>query len=89
LFVSSVQATARSHSPRRVRCRTPSFRELFPDQSLAPGKLLAVTQATLVVAQLDDAQRLFTELGDAKAFPVAARFFDIVGSLAKSTAARW
>jgi serine/threonine protein kinase/class 3 adenylate cyclase len=62
---------------------TASFRELFPDQSLAPGKLLAVTQATLVVAQLDDAQRLFAELGDSKAFPVAARFFDIVGGLAK------
>jgi class 3 adenylate cyclase len=60
-----------------------AFRELFPDQSLAPGKLLAVTQATLVVAQLDDAQRLFTELGDSKAFPVAARFFEIIASLAK------
>jgi eukaryotic-like serine/threonine-protein kinase len=60
-----------------------AFRELFPDQSLAPGKLLAVTQATLVVAQLDDAQRLFSELGDSKAFPVAARFFEIVASLAK------
>jgi serine/threonine protein kinase/class 3 adenylate cyclase len=60
-----------------------AFRELFPDQSLAPGKLLAVTQATLVVAQLHDAQRLFAELGDNKAFPVAARFFDIVGRLAK------
>ena len=60
-----------------------AFRELFPDQSLAPGKLLAVTQATLVVAQLDEAQRLFAELGDSKAFPVAARFFEIVASLAK------
>lgn len=60
-----------------------AFRELFPDQSLAPGRLMAVTQATLLVAQLDDAQRLFTELGDSKAFPVAARFFDTVGALAK------
>jgi class 3 adenylate cyclase len=60
-----------------------AFRELFPDQALAPGRLMAVTQATLVVAQLDDAQRLFHELGDSKAFPVAARFFDLVGSLAK------
>jgi serine/threonine protein kinase/class 3 adenylate cyclase len=60
-----------------------AFRELFPDQSLAPGRLMAVTQATLVVAQVDDAQTLFRELGDNKAFPVAARFFDIVGSLAK------
>jgi class 3 adenylate cyclase/tRNA A-37 threonylcarbamoyl transferase component Bud32 len=60
-----------------------AFRELFPDQALAPGKLLAVTQATLVVAQLDDAQRLFAELGDSKAFPVATRFFDSVASIAK------
>jgi class 3 adenylate cyclase len=60
-----------------------TFRELFPDQSLAPGRLLAVTQATLVVAQLDEAARLFAELGDAKAFPVAARFFETVASLAK------
>jgi serine/threonine protein kinase/class 3 adenylate cyclase len=62
---------------------TAAFRELFPDQSLAPGRLMAVTQATLVVAQLEDAQTLFAELGDAKAFPVAARFFETVGALAK------
>ena len=62
---------------------TAAFRELFPDQSLAPGRLMAVTQATLVVAQLDDAQRLFHELGDARAFPVAARFFDAVSTLAR------
>ncbi|MBV8758037.1 MAG: protein kinase [Deltaproteobacteria bacterium] len=62
---------------------TAAFRELFPDQSLAPGRLMAVTQATLVVAQLDDAQRLFQELGDARAFPVAARFFDAVSTLAR------
>jgi class 3 adenylate cyclase len=62
---------------------TAAFRELFPDQSLAPGRLMAVTQATLVVAQLEDAQTLFRELGDAKAFPVASRFFETVASLAK------
>ena len=60
-----------------------AFRELFPDQALAPGRLMAVTQATLVVAQLDDAQALFKELGDSKAFPVAARFFELVATLAK------
>jgi serine/threonine protein kinase/class 3 adenylate cyclase len=60
-----------------------AFRELFPDQALAPGRLMAVTQATLVVAQLDDAQTLFKELGDSKAFPVAARFFELVATLAK------
>jgi class 3 adenylate cyclase/tRNA A-37 threonylcarbamoyl transferase component Bud32 len=62
---------------------TAAFRELFPDQALAPGRLMAVTQATVVVAQLDGAQRLFAELGDARAFPVAAQFYDAVGALAK------
>lgn len=60
-----------------------AFRELFPDQALAPGRLMAVTQTTLVVAQLDDAATLFRDLGDAKAFPVAARFFETCGALAK------
>ncbi len=62
---------------------TASFRDLFPDQSLAPGRLMAVTQATLVVAQVDDAQTLFRDLGDNKAFPVASRFFELVGALAR------
>ena len=63
---------------------TAAFRELFPDQQLAPGRLMAVTQTTLVVAQVDDAQALFRTLGDSKAFPVAARFFDEVGALARA-----
>jgi class 3 adenylate cyclase len=62
---------------------TAAFRELFPDQALAPGRLIAITQATLVVAQLADAARLFDELGDAKAFPIAARFFEEVTRLAR------
>ncbi|HEY5938543.1 MAG TPA: protein kinase [Kofleriaceae bacterium] len=62
---------------------TAAFRELFPDQQLAPGRLMSITQATLVVAQVDDAQRLFHELGDSKAFPVAAKFFELVGSMAR------
>jgi class 3 adenylate cyclase len=36
-----------------------------------------------VVAQIDDAQRMFEELGDNRAFPVAARFFEICGNLAR------
>ncbi len=62
---------------------TASFRDLFPDQALAPGRLMAVTQATLVIAQVDDAQTLFRDLGDSKAFPVASRFFELVGALAR------
>jgi eukaryotic-like serine/threonine-protein kinase len=62
---------------------TAAFRELFPDQQLAPGRLMSITQATLVVAQIDDAQTLFHALGDSKAFPVAARFFEQVAALAR------
>ncbi|CAN5618470.1 hypothetical protein BH11MYX1_BH11MYX1_53450 [soil metagenome] len=62
---------------------TSTFRELFPDQQLAPGRLMAITQTTLVVAQLHDAAALFKQLGDAKAFPVASQFFELVAELAK------
>ena len=44
---------------------------------------MAVTQATLLVAQVDDAQTLFRDLGDSKAFPVASRFYEQIGILAK------
>ncbi|MGN6105982.1 MAG: hypothetical protein ACTHU0_12820, partial [Kofleriaceae bacterium] len=57
--------------------------ELFPEQQLAPGRLMAVTQATLVVAQVDDAPALFRRLGDARAFPVASRFYERTGALAR------
>ena len=78
------RAGDRAHALSAARAMaTAAFRELFPDQALAPGRLMAVTQATLVVAQLDDAQALFHELGDSKAFPVAARFFEQVGALAR------
>ncbi len=60
-----------------------AFRDLFPDQALAPGRLMAVTQASLLVAQVDDAPALFRDLGDSRAFPVAARFYEQVGLLAK------
>ncbi|HEY3804118.1 MAG TPA: protein kinase [Kofleriaceae bacterium] len=60
-----------------------TFRELFPDQALAPGRLMAVTQATLVVAQLDDAAQLFRELGDTRAFPLAVQFFEVAQTVAK------
>jgi serine/threonine protein kinase/class 3 adenylate cyclase len=78
------RAGDRAHALTAARAMaTAAFRELFPEQSLAPGRLMAVTQATLVVAQLDDAQTLFRDLGDSKAFPVAARFFEKVGAIAR------
>jgi serine/threonine protein kinase/class 3 adenylate cyclase len=84
VLVRVERAGDRAHALTAARAMaTAAFRELFPDQQLAPGRLMAVTQATLVVAQLDDAPTLFRELGDSKAFPVAARFFDQVAALAR------
>jgi serine/threonine protein kinase/class 3 adenylate cyclase len=78
------RAGDRAHALTAARAMaTAAFRELFPDQALAPGLLMSITQATLLVAQLDDAQTLFRDLGDSKAFPVASRFFDKVGVLAR------
>jgi class 3 adenylate cyclase len=78
------RAGDRAHALTAARAMaTAAFRELFPDQALAPGRLMAVTQATLLVAQLDDAQTLFRDLGDSKAFPVAARFFEKIAQLAR------
>ncbi len=78
------RAGDRAHALTAARAMaTAAFRELFPDQALAPGRLMSVTQVTLLVAQLDDAQTLFRDLGDSKAFPVASRFFDKIGVLAR------
>ncbi|MEO8701222.1 MAG: protein kinase [Kofleriaceae bacterium] len=85
VLVRVERAGDRAHALTAARVMaTAAFRELFPDQQLAPGRLMAVTQATLVVAQIDDATALFHDLGDTKAFPVAARFFEQVGLLARS-----
>ena len=84
LLVRVERAGDRVHALSAARVMAcASFRELFPDQALAPGRLMAVTQATLVVAQITDARTLFDELGDAKAFPVAAQFFAQVSQLAR------
>jgi hypothetical protein len=73
VLVRVERAGDRAHALTAARAMsTAAFRELFPDQQLAPGRLMAVTQVTLVVAQLDDAPALFRALGDSKAFPVAA-----------------
>jgi serine/threonine protein kinase/class 3 adenylate cyclase len=84
ILVRVERAGDRAHALTAARAMaTAAFRELFPDQSLAPGRLMSITQSTLLVAQLDDAQTLFRELGDSKAFPVAARFFEVMSTLAR------
>ena len=44
------------------------FREMFPDQTLAPGRMMSVTTLTLMMLEVIDAGRLYREQGDGPAF---------------------
>ncbi len=46
------------------------FRELFPTEILAPGRLASVANVTLLVTEIDDPGALYRDLGDARAFAV-------------------
>jgi serine/threonine protein kinase/class 3 adenylate cyclase len=84
LLVRVERAGDREHALTAARAVTVSaFRALFPDQLLAPGRLLSVTQNVLLVAVLDDAPAMFRRLGDARAFEVALRWFDRVSAITK------
>jgi class 3 adenylate cyclase len=56
------------------------FRQLFPDEVLSPGQLAAVATVTLMAIQLDPAQadRLYQDLGDSRAFNVIHELFRIL-----------
>ncbi|HVS39057.1 MAG TPA: protein kinase [Gemmataceae bacterium] len=59
------------------------FRELFPDQALSPGKLAGMAALTLLLTDLDPADRLYERFGDARAFGVLHGFFQTVGEVVK------
>jgi serine/threonine protein kinase/class 3 adenylate cyclase len=44
------------------------FRELFPSEVLAPGRLVSIATVTLLVTNVEGAEGLYAELGDARAF---------------------
>jgi serine/threonine protein kinase/class 3 adenylate cyclase len=84
LLVRVERAGDREHALTAAKAVTVSaFRALFPDQVLAPGRLLSVTQNVLLVAILDDAAAVFRRLGDARAFELALRWFDRVSTITK------
>ena len=59
------------------------FRELFPGEHLAPGQLATVSTVTLLVTALEPAQAdaLYQDLGDARAFSVVHEHFQRLGTL--------
>ncbi|MBW3540416.1 MAG: protein kinase [Planctomycetes bacterium] len=60
---------------------TPLFRELFPDECLAPGRLIGVAHVTLLATRLVDAGELYRSLGDARAFEQIREHFDEIESV--------
>ncbi len=59
------------------------FRELFPGEILSPGQLVSVANVTLVVTALDGAEKLYDELGDAKAFGIIHEHFRLLDDCIK------
>lgn len=57
------------------------FRELFPDEVLAPGRLATVSTVTFLVTALDpdQADALYRDRGDARAFGVIHEHFRLLG----------
>ena len=56
------------------------FRELFPGEVLSPGQLATVSTVTLMAVELDPAQAdaLYRDLGDARAFNVIHELFRLL-----------
>gem|GEM_PF-2952987 len=48
----------------------PLFRQLLPREVLSPGQMVSVATVTLLMAQLDCANRLYSTLGDGTAFEI-------------------
>jgi len=46
----------------------PAFREMFPNEVLAPGQIVSVTNITLLMAELCGTNELYQSLGDGPAF---------------------
>lgn len=44
------------------------FRELFPSEVLAPGRLVSIATVTLLVTELEEIEALYAKVGDARAF---------------------
>ena len=56
----------------------PLFRELFPEQTLAPGMLVEIATANFLVVQMDGLEDAFRELGDAGTYSLVQDFWRIV-----------
>jgi class 3 adenylate cyclase len=54
------------------------FRELFPTEVLAPGRLISIATVTLLATDLEGSSRIYQELGDARAFGLVHEYFRLL-----------
>jgi serine/threonine protein kinase/class 3 adenylate cyclase len=54
------------------------FRELFPGEVLSPGQLVSMANVTLLVTDLEGADDLYQELGEARAFALLHEHFRLL-----------
>ena len=74
------RTAARTDALTAARAATlPLFRELFPGQAPAPGRLAGLSALALLVTDLDPAGRLYEEFGDARAFGVLHGYLEAAG----------
>ncbi|WP_020468195.1 protein kinase domain-containing protein [Zavarzinella formosa] len=62
----------------------PSFRELFPGELLSPGQLTPASMITLLLAQADRSEQMFSVLGEAKAFQIIQAGFRVMEAKVKA-----
>ena len=61
-----------------------AFRELFPDELLSPGQLAPASTVTLIVVQIEDGDRLYDRLGEARAFQLWQAAFRAMDSVIRA-----
>jgi serine/threonine protein kinase/class 3 adenylate cyclase len=54
------------------------FRDLFPGEVLSPGQLVSIAATTLLLAEPEDAGRIYERLGDARAFVILHEQFQVI-----------
>ena len=59
------------------------FRELYPAEVLAPGKLISVAAVTLLVTRLEGGRRLYQDMGDTRAFALIHEHFRLLDDRVK------
>jgi serine/threonine protein kinase/class 3 adenylate cyclase len=86
-LVARVERTApRGDALTAARAATLAlFRYLFPTEVLAPSQLVSIANVTLLLTDLDQADDLYRDLDDARAFGVLHEYFRVLDNSIRTT----